>query len=292
MQAIKEKLKMYNYRTMVRFRKKIWELIFIEFFRDVILNRRIMKILGVSRYELINYCWKPTAIYRTANYFYKKCSKAIFFEEGVNFSATPQDSKVRTFIKRLYGVSTDFLSENKIIKIYMQNKNDFPLPNNLQHKAMEYDLSKQIKHLSMSQRLEIAGIFLSDNSISKLFVNKHYQGKIGIIFTQPISEDGYVSENRKIEIYEDICNYYSTYGEIILKLHPRDNTIYNLKNVAVITEEFPSEIFMLFNIYFAFAVGLCTSAVLTVQADKRINLNQNFLLDSTYNLIPLSTRSA
>lgn len=106
----------------------------------------------------------------------------------------------------------------------------------------------------------------------------------GIIFTQPISEDGFVSEREKIKIYTELSEFYSQYGRIALKIHPRDTAQYHIRDVGILKGAYPSELLSVLNISFKFAVGLCTSAIETVNADIRINLNERFLTELKYEL--------
>jgi hypothetical protein len=83
-----------------------------------------------------------------------------------------------------------------------------------------------------------------------------------------------------------MVDYYSKYGTPVLKLHPRDTSDYQLENKCTILPAFfPSEILTLLDIHFKYAIGICTSAVPTTDADYKININENFLKDLKFKLI-------
>lgn len=52
----------------------------------------------------------------------------------------------------------------------------------------------------------------------------------------------------------------------------------------IIKGNYPSELLNILGIKFKFAVGLCTSAVVTANADVRVNLNEKFLSELKYEL--------
>ena len=87
----------------------------------------------------------------------------------------------------------------------------------------------------------------------------------GILYTQPISEDGYVKEEAKIRIYKELVEYYSKYGKMFIKVHPRDTTQYDFPKKMILTGNYPS-------------------AVETANAQIKINLNERFLSELKYEL--------
>ena len=56
------------------------------------------------------------------------------------------------------------------------------------------------------------------------------------------------------------------------------------KKGMIIKGNYPSELLNILGIKFKFAVGLCTSAVVTANADVRVNLNEKFLSELKYEL--------
>lgn len=99
-----------------------------------------------------------------------------------------------------------------------------------------------------------------------------------VLFTQPLSEDEYITEEHKIYLYTAICEKVSKYGDVIVKLHPRDTSDYRFKNALYVLEAgYPSELLLLFPIKFAIGIGICTSAVISCNADKGINLCNDYL---------------
>lgn len=82
--------------------------------------------------------------------------------------------------------------------------------------------------------------------INRIFeFDKNLYDNKSVIITQPLSEDGICSENRKIEIYNDLIKQ-SAYP-VIIKRHPRDTTDYSncFKEVIVDEADYPFELLIL-----------------------------------------------
>ena len=99
-----------------------------------------------------------------------------------------------------------------------------------------------------------------------------------------------MKEEEKIEIYNSIVNYYSKYGKVVVKIHPRDTTHYDFPEDMILEGGYPSELLNILGIRFRFAIGICTSAIETAEAEIKINLNDNFLKDGKCELVPLDIR--
>ena len=85
-----------------------------------------------------------------------------------------------------------------------------------------------------------------------------------------------------------LSKYYSKYGRIFLKVHPRDNSDYSHIDAVLLSKHWPSELLTVFDIKFDYAVGICTSSITTVKAKKKMNINENFLHDLNYRLVDFS----
>ncbi|WP_449403062.1 polysialyltransferase family glycosyltransferase [Exiguobacterium artemiae] len=104
-----------------------------------------------------------------------------------------------------------------------------------------------------------------------------------IVFTQPLSEDGFESEKNKIEIYNNMIKMEVLNDSLIFfKKHPRDETNYKFlnekNNVIILDSKFPSEIFLFFKIEFKVSLGLCTSAVENINAEIKCNTSPNYFV--------------
>ncbi|MCI5873936.1 MAG: glycosyltransferase family 52 [Clostridiales bacterium] len=104
------------------------------------------------------------------------------------------------------------------------------------------ELAKKVKLIDL-QALWSNADYEEINTIFQ-FTPSIFQGRT-ILLTQPLSEDGVCSEDRKIEIYEKIIEECKT--QVVIKPHPRELTDYAVvfKNVLIDNNSYPFELLML-----------------------------------------------
>lgn len=282
---ISMKLSDVGIRNVVsKLKSKFLRIIGVEGIINEIIKKQVLKQLDVRKngFFLVNFAWTLRMVLFPANIYFRDCQKSIFIEEGVTQYVTPDENEIVLFIKRLYGNQFDFWKKSKLCKIYVHNVERFA---SLSNKADEFLFDEQIKCLSDKQKEYVVDFFVTKEQQKALLEVK--KSAKGIVYTQPLSEDKYISESEKIRIYKDIVEYYSKYGSIVVKIHPRDLSEYGFENAMVFNRDFPSEILKVMDIDFQFAIGLCTSAVETTNARIKVNLNENFLFEKTYNKVEL-----
>lgn len=236
-----------------------------------------------DEFVLFNFAWNLQYVYSTANLYYKKCKEAVFLEEGVLTAINPPQSNLKVLIKKITGTVVEFHKLDKLKEILVQKPDIYP--DSWKSKLKQLNVKNLISDIDVQTRETILAVFLG-NLLEKL--KKNSAADNGIIYTQPLSEDGFISEDQKIDYFKKMVAYYSRYGEPIIKLHPRDLTDYEFEGkYTVLPAYFPSELLTLLNVHFKYAVGICTSAVLTTDADYKINTNENFLKDLKFALVPI-----
>lgn len=160
------------------------------------------------------------------------------------------------FLKRCKkNYSTPVLCEN-IKKIYLTGIAE--TPEIMKNKAEIIDIREKWKKISLEEKEEILNIF--GLSIEKFIILEKLENKI-LIITQPLSEDGALTEEEKIELYRNILKKYSD-DNIIIKTHPREKTDYKqyFSKALIINEKFPLEIVALLNINFKEVVTIFSTA--------------------------------
>ena len=248
------------------------------------IKKEIYGFFGSTDYLLINYSWNQQIVRYPASLYYRDVKESLFIEEGATQYVTPNENRLLVFLKRMYGNQTGFWEDNRLESIYVQ----FPMryPKYLQRKMRSFNPQDGLELLSSNQKEQICRMLCDDESYYELKELK--RGSYGIIFTAPFSEDGYISREEKKRVFGEIADYYSKYGNIVIKKHPRDTSDYNeLNNVLMLRGGYPSELYRMMGIRFNFAISMCSSAIETVDADIRFNLNENYLKDKTYRLRPL-----
>ncbi|WP_272535715.1 MULTISPECIES: glycosyltransferase family 52 [Providencia] len=156
-------------------------------------------------------------------------------------------------LKKILGVTPGYGRSNMIENIYLQYPDK--APHDIKDKTKKLDLKNLFNSLTLKQQQEIYNIFdipeilSSDNNL--------------IILTQPFSEDGFMSESKKIKIYHDIIIKNSN-KKIYIKPHPRDRTDYKKlfkKDIIVFPSSFPIEILNFKNIEFNTAITICSGSI-------------------------------
>lgn len=235
--------------------------------------------LNTKRHEffLVNHTWNKALVCYPASLWFRYCKESIFIEEGYAQTVTPDEKPFVLWLKYLYGNQKEFWKDSRLKGIYVQNRelfSDYLIPD-LKQFTLNVDFSEEEKQ-------ELLDLFVSGQD--KIEIERLRKEADGILYTQPISEDGYVKEEAKIRIYKELVEYYSKYGKIFIKVHPRDTTQYDFAEEMILTGNYPSELLNILGVKFKFAVGLCTSAVETANAQIKINLNERFLSELKYEL--------
>lgn len=246
---------------------------------NLAVMKRVLKKLHTQKqgFFLVNHTWNKFLVCYPASLWFRYCKESIFIEEGCAQIAMPDEKPIVVWLKCFYGNQKEFWKDSRVKGVYVQNKelfSNYPIPE-LKQFELNIDFSEDEKQ-------ELMKLFV--NCQDRIEIERLRKEADGVLYTQPISEDGYVKEEDKIKIYEDIVKYYSKYGHVFVKIHPRDTTRYDFPEKMILKGNYPSELLNILGIKFKFAVGLCTSAVETANADVKINLNERFLSELRYEL--------
>lgn len=236
-----------------------------------------------GKYLLVNFAWRQNILQFPAHIYFRHCEKAIFIAETVTRYIPYKESSLYFLFKRLYGIQTDFWLDERLSAIYAQEPEKYV--EYLQGKIRPFSFDQCVTYIKAGCLDDVLRVFLNESRKKELLQLKGE--KCGIIFSQCFSTDGYITDEEQMKLYERIVGYYSQYGKLILKVHPRDKLKYCFDGIYVLDSSYPSELFRLMDIKFEFAIGICTNAIRTVDASIKINLNENFLRELTYELQPI-----
>jgi len=172
-------------------------------------------------------------------YFLVRFKKNLFnqMEDGFR-NYNPRVNNFKAF-KRKYILNTPQGegrdSQIKTIEVQYPEK----LPEVVRHKGVKFDLKGLFQLLDNDNRHRILTIFTQNNSFAFEGDNKV------ILITQPLSEDGFITEEYKINLYKQILSEHASGFDIYIKAHPRETTDYkkhfNFK-ITEIPRNFPLEI--------------------------------------------------
>jgi hypothetical protein len=176
---------------------------------------------------------------------------------------------LKTKIKELlFGRASVIYSFNdpQIKKIYLSDA----IKKNAEgsEKVIRFNFKELYDQYNEKEQRDIQQMFgLLDNDIDELKKRKI------VLLTQPIDLDCGLSENEKIQVYAKILSNYQQ-EDVVIKPHPRERTDYKLlfPDYCIFSKKsVPMEIFELAGIKFDTAVTICSTAVLTLNYNIKID---------------------
>lgn len=208
-----------------------------------------------------------------SNFFIEK-NDVFYLEDGVsNYQKKMTTKRKRDFIINFFYLliffkkkkSQNDLIEHGIKKLYLTGL--APIPKEIAHKVEIINLKELWNKKSLEEQNEILDIFSFDLNIKDTI-----KGRDIILFTQPLSEDGVITEEEKIEIYSKIIKKYPQ-DRLIVKTHPREKTDYKeiFKDNLVLDNPFPFEILNLLDVKFNKAVTIFSTAALGLGKDVAVD---------------------
>lgn len=234
--------------------------------------------MPIEKCLLINYNWYTYYIHFPAVRFFEKAKKSIFIEDSPFGYVDHGEGFIKMMFKRIYGLKPDYYLSQKLLKIYVQNCTRYKTF--LQPYLSEFKIKELFDGVPQNTSDNIMRLFLNESEIMQ--IKNLRKKKVGIIFTQCLSEEGYCTEEEKKSYYRKIIDFYKQYGEIVIKTHPREKTNYCFGSTVIFDKPFPSELFALAGVHFFCAIGICTGAINSVDAEIAINLNENFYIDRVF----------
>lgn len=187
-----------------------------------------------------------------AKFFLKRFNFALLEDGTINYSpnAYKRSWKNKLFSVPAYGMHTN------VRKIYLTQSEN--IPDCIKDKVEVINVDELWNKKDYKEKMELLDILGVDVGRISILKDKSY-----ILYTQPLSEDGIISEREKIQLYEKILANYDM-NKIVIKPHPREKTDYQLffKNIYVFYENIPSELLPLLGVRFEKAITLFSTAVL------------------------------
>ena len=206
--------------------------------------------------------------------FYKE--KINVIEEGtlnyMPYKASPKGAKekIQDMISFIYG-----LGERKVLmgygdrceRVYLTSALCESIPSGLESKAEIVDLQELWNRKSEKEKALTKEVFKFNDEIFEKI-----DGETVMIFTQPLSEDGIISEERKIELYSKMIAKYPN-SSVIIKSHPREKTDYSkyFKDCYVMKERYPIELLIVMGIKLERVATLFSTAVFGFGKDVKVD---------------------
>lgn len=179
----------------------------------------------------------------TTNYSIKDLEK---FQERIKRKVNFSKKIKRNFVYGIKKIYPPLGVSEKVKKIILTGI--LPIPEVIKSKVEIIDIEEKWNSLIKEKQREILSIF--NIEIEELEVLKNSINKV-LLLTQPLSEDGIMSEEEKISIYKNILQ------ERNIKVH-------------IIKKDFPVEILFLLNVNFSKVITLFSTAALNFKGKGEI----------------------
>ena len=230
--------------------------------REFELNMLLRKInihkiyLGVPDPNLDCYLDNdPFLVFECIYRYPENLQKEILNQNSQYYKNSRQSIKLNSYYSE-YGTS------QKINKIYLTGI--LPIPDVIKEKVEIVNIEKLWEELDERKKKEILNIL--NVNLEEVELLRKEKEKI-LLITQPLSEDGIINEEEKIDLYKEIL-LERKIKKVFIKPHPREKTNYIevFKNIGievkVLPNEFPAEIFMLLDMNFKKVITIFSTAVL------------------------------
>lgn len=236
------------------------------------------KFLKDSR---INLFW---GYHPLSRYLMIKHDNLKFIEEGNGvYYINRKHRLLKSVIRKIIGLP-DINGTDKNVKEVEVSYPD-KLIKELQKKAVILDIERLEANLTIHEKHEILSLYFDDEY--KFEESYLYQDNLAIVITQPFSEDGDMTEDAKIKIYEKVIeNLFLKHYKILIKAHPREKTdyakIFDDKNLIILPKEFPLELINLFDNKVKLGITVSSTALKNLNCvEKKIYLKK-FLEETNY----------
>ena len=146
-----------------------------------------------------------------------------------------------------------------------------PIPNEIKSKTEIVSLNEKWGRLDDEVKKYIASIFISPKDTALITSLKKEEAVL--IITQPLNQDGIISETRKFELYNNSLEPLNI-NEVYVKKHPRDTSNYSSfgwKEIGF--DDTPIELLILLGLDFKKVITYNSTAIFRFTEEKRIIIN-------------------
>lgn len=267
-----KKLELKNYYIL----KEYNENKITKYIKRYFMLKKIKKFLAKTKYE--KFYFQDTIKYKQFFLNNLEC-KVNLIEDGIanyvekNLERELKKNENKKYIRNalIYFSPYKFLSyglSKKIDKIYLTGI--LEIPKLIKKKVEKIEIKKLWNELSDNKKEEILNIFgIKLENLKRLIEEEN---KI-LLLSQPLSEDGIITEEEKIKIYKEIIEKQNN-RKIYIKAHPREETnyeeIFKKFNIKVIENTFPIELLLLLEIKFEKVITLFSTGALNFKGKAEI----------------------
>lgn len=230
--------------------------VFMRFILSLKINSIIRKLIRKNTFKNLEVFGADHIL--GAKYFLRRFPFYVLEDGTANYE--PRSYK-RSWKNRLFSIPVFGVYKN-VKKIHLTQKEN--IPEIIKDKVEIVNINSLWAEKTDKEKEYILNIFnFNIKDVETLLKKKN------ILFTQPLSEDGILTEEEKISLYHKIISKYDI-SDLVIKPHPREKTDYKevFKDIYVFKSNIPSELLELLNIRFDKVITLFSTAVLQYNQDQ------------------------
>lgn len=232
------------------FLKKITELLSM-----LKLNLKLKKIIKKYKKEDITVFGQDHIT--GGNFFVSRYTFNLIEDGLANYTEVSNGEAIGIFYKiayKIFNIRKTFGLDDNVKSIYLTGL--APIPKCIQSKVHLIDLNEKWRNKTIDKKKKILEIFnFNPEILSKI------QSFDSLLLTQPLSEDGLMSEIEKVELYRELLSNIDQ-NNLVIKVHPREKTDYKMyfPNSYILSNPFPVELLHFTGIRFKKVITLFSTA--------------------------------
>lgn len=216
-------------------KKGLWQRILNYYRTACIFHKR--KLGRAARFGMDEGGWTEYLIHTTNHFNLIEDGWANYILSHSNWEKY-KHSMIRKLLLHTPFVHIPYGQSGHVSTVYMTGLS--AIPQEIRHKVKLVNMKKLWEQCTPQRKQAVFDFF----GVTK--ADREEEGRPVLILTQPLSEDGFMPESDKIDIYKNVIRQYGE-SNILIKPHPREKTNYRsvFPRCAVLNFFFPVELLAL-----------------------------------------------
>lgn len=243
---------------------------------ELLPSYKIRTLIGFSYYIYFFYFkqWLLRFKYRKYKHYGQDC---LYFSSVLNKEAIIIEDGDAAYVLKPFSRAylKNILFPSKFKKMHGQDSfvkkmiisRPSSAPDRLKDKVIPFSFKNYWSELTYKNKNNVCSVFgLTHERCLNTF--NFLNGK-SLLLTQPLSEDGIITESEKVELYIKLIAKYNLKG-VYIKTHPRESTVYSDYNLIMLDLKCPAQFFEFYSVNFNTVISLFSSSIHELSANTKI----------------------
>lgn len=239
-------------------------------------KRYLKWIFRIKLYWTSQWRWpfvKRSQIYGSDNYLFSsgivRENNMILIEDGANnyslMSYKTRSHRIKRILMGSIAANGSWGISPNVTKIFLTGL--LPIPVQIQNKVELLSIEEKWKKLSVDYQKYILDFY--DTSFDDISELRNY---VGVLFTQPMYEDGLISKSEEIALYNSLLVGVDM-SKLVIKVHPRDTLDYRrlYPKAYVFKKMMPMELLNILGVKFQNVYTVFSTAALSLPYKTHIH---------------------